>query len=475
MSTAPSTPLWIGGRPEQPNSDLEVRDKFSGELLARVARAEDALIERAFTEAAAAREACAQQSTQSRRHQLEQLADRLAAQREALAERLCMEGGKPITAARGEADRAVATVRNAAAHVVEIGATFCELDPSEVGGRRARLARFPAGVCSFVTPFNFPLNLVAHKVAPAIAAGCPFVLKPASSTPLSALALGRELAELELPPGSFSILPATREGAGRFSTDERIAHFSFTGSDEVGFRLKAQARKPSVVLELGGNAAVIVAEDWPLDHALDRIVAGAFTGSGQSCISVQRCFVHRSRLDEFREQLLNRVRALPVGDPRREDTVVGPLISENEAKRVEAWIQEAREAGGRLLCGGEREGSIVTPAVLEEVPESCRAVRDELFGPALMLFAYDDFEDALGRVNAGRFGLQAGLLTEDAGKIEHAFRTLEVGGLIVGDAPSWRADPMPYGGVKDSGLGREGPRYAVEHMTELRLLVTATR
>ena len=475
MSTDLSTPLWIGGRSEQPNTDLEVRDKFTGDLLAQVARADDALIDRAFTEAAAAREACARQSAQTRRRQLERLADRLAAERDAFAQRLCAEGGKPIAAARAEADRAAATVRNAASHVIEIGAKIRELDPSEVGGRRAHLARFPVGVCSFVTPFNFPLNLVAHKIAPAIAAGCPFVLKPASSTPLSALALGRELAELGLPAGSFSILPSTRESAGRFSSDERIAHFSFTGSDEVGFDLKARARKPSVVLELGGNAAVIVAEDWPLDHALDRIVPGAFTGSGQSCISVQRCFVHRSRIDDFRERLVERVRALPVGDPRREETVVGPLISEREAERVQAWIEEAREAGGQLLCGGKREGAIVKPAVLEEVPDHCRAVREELFGPALILFAYDDFDEALSRVNASHYGLQAGLLTEDVAKIERAFRTLEVGGLIVGDAPSWRADPMPYGGVKDSGLGREGPRYAVEHMTELRLQVTASR
>jgi acyl-CoA reductase-like NAD-dependent aldehyde dehydrogenase len=332
----------------------------------------------------------------------------------------------------------------------------------------------PIGPCGFITPWNFPLNLVAHKISPALACGCPFVLKPASATPVGALILGEILAETDLPAGAFSILPMNVADAAALVEDQRIRKLSFTGSPEIGWKLRDQAHKKQVTLELGGNAASVIDRDADLPYAVERCIFGGYYQSGQSCISVQRILVHDDVYVAFRSQFVTAVRALKMGDPKEEDTFIGPIISETEAKRIEASIRQAVGRGATLLCGGRREGWMVEPTVLERVPRDADAACEEIFGPVTVLQPFADFDQALGEVNASRYGLQAGVFTRDVYKIQSAWDELEVGGVIVNDVPSWRVDHMPYGGSKDSGLGREGLRWAIEGMTEIRLLVIRT-
>ena len=331
--------------------------------------------------------------------------------------------------------------------------------------------RVPIGPCSFISPFNFPLNLAAHKVAPAIAAGCCFVLKPASRTPLGAIIMGEVLAETDMPLGSFSILPCSRDGADLFTTDDRFKLLSFTGSPDVGWALKAKAGKKPVILELGGNAACVVDHDTDLNDAIERIVFGAYYQSGQSCISVQRIIVHESIYDEFKSAFVEKVSQLVHGDPLDESTFIGPMIAESEAKRLEDWIKQAVSKGADLLCGGKREGAMLEATILENVPNDCDVNSEEAFGPVSVLSKFNDFDEALKEVDNSQFGLQAGIFTRDIYKAHTAWDTLEVGGVVIGDVPSWRVVNMPYGGVKESGLGREGIRYAIEDMTEIRLMV----
>jgi acyl-CoA reductase-like NAD-dependent aldehyde dehydrogenase len=334
--------------------------------------------------------------------------------------------------------------------------------------------RVPIGPCSFISPFNFPLNLAAHKVAPAIAVGCPFVLKPASLTPVGAIMIGETLAETDLPQGAFSILPCRRDGADLFTEDERLKLLSFTGSPGVGWALKSKAGKKKVVLELGGNAACVVDADTDLEDATNRIVFGAFYQSGQSCIGVQRILVHDSIYDAFKEKLIAATQALKSGDPKEEETFIGPMISEKEATRLEGWIDSAVAAGAKLLCGGQREGAILQATLLEDVPADQDVCTKEAFGPVAVLSRFADFETAMAEVNNSVFGLQAGIFTRDLQKALYAWDNLEVGGVVIGDVPSWRVDNMPYGGVKDSGLGREGIKFAMEDMTEIRNLIIRT-
>jgi acyl-CoA reductase-like NAD-dependent aldehyde dehydrogenase len=331
--------------------------------------------------------------------------------------------------------------------------------------------RVPIGPCSFISPFNFPLNLAAHKIAPALAVGCPFVVKPASRTPLGTIIIGEILAETDLPKGAFSILPAHREGADLFTTDDRLKLLSFTGSPGVGWDLKARAGKKKVVLELGGNAAVIVDRDADLDDAVDRIIFGAFYQSGQSCIGVQRIIIHADIYDDLRDRLCAKASRLVAGDPKHRDTFIGPMISESEARRLDNWIQEAVGSGATLLCGGKREGAMLEATLLEGVDRGSSVYREEAFGPVAILSRFTDFGAALDEVNDSKFGLQAGIFTRDLFKTLDAWDRLDVGGVVVNDVPSYRVDNMPYGGVKDSGLGREGVRFAMEDMTEIRNLV----
>jgi acyl-CoA reductase-like NAD-dependent aldehyde dehydrogenase len=408
-----------------------------------------------------------------RRDVLEHCVLRFAERQEELALALCIEAGKPIKDARGEVTRLIDTFRIAAGEATRIEGEVLELQISERSrGYRGMVKRVPIGPCSFITPFNFPLNLVAHKVAPAIAAGCPFVLKPAAKTPVGALIIGEVLAETPLPKGAFSILPCSNEDASLLVEDERIALLSFTGG-LVGWELKARAGRKKVTLELGGNAACIVDADpgAELDHIVERLVSGAYYQSGQSCISVQRILVHRELYPRLKRRMKAAVQQLRMGDPRDDKTFIGPMIDEDAAKRVEAWIRAARKAGAKRVAGGERQGSMLPATLLEEVPHDTELYRQEAFGPVAMLEPFDDFDQALARVNDSDFGLQAGVFTASLAHAMRAWDRLEVGGVVVGDVPSFRVDNMPYGGVRGSGLGREGVRCAIEDMTEPRLLV----
>jgi acyl-CoA reductase-like NAD-dependent aldehyde dehydrogenase len=364
------------------------------------------------------------------------------------------------------------TFRIAAEEAVRINGELLNLEISErARGYRGMVRRVPIGPCSFIAPFNFPLNLAAHKMAPAIAAGCPFVLKPASVAPIGALLIGEILSETDLPRGAFSVLPCHRDGADLFTTDHRLKLLSFTGSPEVGWKLKAAAGKKKVVLELGGNAACIVDEDADLEDAADRLIFGAFYQSGQSCIGVQRIFVHQAVYDDLRDMLVEKTRNLKLGDPKQEDTFIGPVISQKDGRRLKEWIDSAVAAGGMLLCGGAQAGAMVAATLLENVPVDQPICAQEAFGPVAVLSKFADFGHAIRQVNDSAFGLQAGVFTRDLYNMLQAWDDLEVGGVIIGDVPSWRVDNMPYGGVKDSGLGREGILYAIEDMTESRLLV----
>ncbi|HEY0413662.1 MAG TPA: aldehyde dehydrogenase family protein [Allosphingosinicella sp.] len=465
-------PLYLANEARQPNADLAVTDKYTGEIAFRVAQADAATIDAGIGAAVAAAEPMARMAAYERQAVLQHCVERFRERFDELAFALCVEAGKPIRDAEGEVMRLIDTFRIAAEESVRMTGEVQPLDISpRARGYQGMWKRVPIGPCSFVSPFNFPLNLAAHKIAPAIAVGCPFVMKPASRTPLGALIIGEVLAETELPKGAFSILPAHREGADLFTTDERLKLLSFTGSPAVGWDLKARAGKKKVVLELGGNAAVIVDADADLDDAAERIIFGAFYQSGQSCIGVQRIIIHEDAYDGLRERLVGRARGLVAGNPHDRATFIGPMISEGEARRLESWVGEAVAGGARLLCGGRREGAMLEATLLEGVDRAATLYREEAFGPVALLSRFTDFSAALDEVNDSKFGLQAGLFTRDLFRVLDAWDRLEVGGVVINDVPSYRVDNMPYGGVKDSGLGREGVRFAMEDMTEIRNLV----
>jgi acyl-CoA reductase-like NAD-dependent aldehyde dehydrogenase len=473
MMLRKSYPYYLANRPVAANVDLEVFDKYSGKRATRVALADASAVRKAIAAAHKARQAMAAFPPYARRDVLEHCVRRFEERAEELALALCIEAGKPIKDARGEVSRLIDTFRIAAGEATRIGGEVIELQISErTRGYRGMTKRVPVGACSFITPFNFPLNLVAHKVAPAIAAGCPFVLKPAAKTPIGALIIAEVLAETELPRGAFSVMPCSNEDAAQLVEDERIALLSFTGG-LVGWDLKGRAGRKRVTLELGGNASCIVDADpgADLDHVVERLVFGAYYQSGQSCVSVQAIHVHVDIYDRLRRKLKAAVAKLRMGNPRDENVFIGPMIDEDAARRIESWIATARKDGAKRLIGGPREGNLFPATLLENVPHASDLYRKEAFGPVAMLEPFDDFDRVLATVNESDFGLQTGVFT---GNLDHAMRawdTLEVGSVIVGDVPSFRVDNMPYGGVKDSGLGREGVRFAIEDMTERRLLV----
>lgn len=466
-------PLYLNNKAAQPNTDLEVTDKFTGEVAFRCALATPDIIDEAIAGNVRATEPMAKMASYERRDVLQHCVDRFRERYDELAYSLCVEAGKPIKDAEGEVDRLIDTFRIAAEEATR---NYGEVQPLDISARAkgymGMWKRVPIGPCSFISPFNFPLNLAAHKIAPALAVGCPFVIKPASKTPLGTIIMGEVLAETNLPEGAFSVLPASRDGADLFTVDERLKLISFTGSPSVGWDLKAKAGKKPVVLELGGNAAVIVDKDADLDHALERIIFGAFYQSGQSCIGVQRIIIQEDIYDTFREMLVSKTSMLVSGDPKDRNTFIGPMISDKEAGRLKGWIDDAVEAGATLLCGGGlTNGNMLEATLLEGVPRDCDAVTEEAFGPLANLSKFSDFNEALEQVNDSKFGLQAGIFTRDIHQVLDAWDTLDVGGVVVNDVSSYRVDNMPYGGVKDSGLGREGIRFAMEDMTEIRNLV----
>jgi len=469
-------PLYLNNKAEQPNADLEVTDKYTGKVAFRVAQADAKTIDAGIQGAVEAAEPMARLPSYARQAVLQHCVDRFRERFDELAYALCVEAGKPIKDSEGEATRLIDTFRIAAEESVRMTGEVQPLDISpRAKGYQGIWKRVPIGPCSFISPFNFPLNLAAHKIAPAIAVGCPFVMKPASRTPLGAIIMGEVLAETDLPKGAFSILPAHREGADLFTTDERLKLLSFTGSPGVGWDLKARAGKKKVVLELGGNAAVIIDRDADLEDAMERTIFGAFYQSGQSCIGVQRILIHDEVYDAFRAMLVRKTKSLVAGDPKKRDVFIGPMIDVKEAQRLDYWIQEAIEKGASLLCGGKRDGAMLEATLLEDVDPRTKLNVEEAFGPVAFLIRFKHFNEALDIVNDSKFGLQAGIFTRDLFQMFDAWDRLEVGGVVINDVPSYRVDNMPYGGVKDSGLGREGIRFAMEDMTEIRNLVIRRR
>lgn len=471
MADAPR-PMFIANRPVHTSRALVVRDKHGGASERAVSQAEPAQIELAIRAAVDARREMRDLPGYCRRDVLEAAAQGIRARADELTRLLVFETGKCIHEARGEIGRMLDTFRVAAEEATRIYGELLPLDISpRARGLQCLVSRFPVGVCSFITPFNFPLNLAAHKIAPAIAAGCPWILKPAPAAPLTSLVLGEILAETPLPPGAFSIVVCDNETAVPLVEDERIALLSFTGSSAVGWELRRRAGRKRVLLELGGNAACIVDRDADIERVAERLTFGAFYQAGQSCISVQRVLVHRDVYGPLRERLVGMAASLKAGDPLDERTTLGPLIALREAERVESWIQEAVAAGARIVCGGARRGALVEPTWIENVPRHLKLASEEVFGPVALLEEYEDFETALRIVNESRYGLQAGVFTRDIGRALRAYRELEVGGVVLNNVPSLRVDSMPYGGVKDSGVGREGVRSMIAELTEPKTLL----
>jgi acyl-CoA reductase-like NAD-dependent aldehyde dehydrogenase len=469
-------PYYLNNKAVFANEALEVTDKYTGEVATRCALADAAAIDEGIAGAVRATEPMAKMPSYEKKAVLEHCVTRFKERFDELAMALCIEAGKPINDAEGEVTRLIDTFQIAAEESTRMHGELQALDISpRAKGYQGMWKRVPIGPCSFISPFNFPLNLAAHKIAPALAVGCPFVMKPASRTPLGAIIMGEVLAETDLPEGAFSILACSRDGADLFTVDDRLKLLSFTGSPGVGWDLKARCGKKKVVLELGGNAAVVVdADTKDLDDAVNRIIFGAFYQSGQSCIGVQRIMIHEDIYDVMKAKLVAKTATLIKGDPKQRETFIGPMISESEATRLHGWIDAAAAAGGTILCGGSRDGAMLDATLMENVPLNQDLCVEEAFGPAAVLQKFSSWDDAISMVNDSKFGLQAGIFTRDFYKVQQAWDEMEVGGVVVGDVPSYRVDNMPYGGVKDSGIGREGIVFAMEDMTEIRNLVIRT-
>ena len=469
-----TVPIYLAGEFREAGAPLEVRNPASGELVATTFQAGPEELEQAISAAVSAFEQTRRLPSYARRDALAHVAACIERDVDELADLLMRESGKPIRDAHAEVVRGALTFRTAAEEALRINGEWLPLDWTAANrGRQGLLRRYPIGPVAGISPFNFPLNLAAHKVAPAIAAGCSIVLKPPSRDPLVMLRVATYLAETDLPAGAVSILPMDRPTGDRMVTDERFRLLSFTGSPSVGWKMKAQAGKKQVVLELGGNAGAVVDESADLDWAIQRLVFGAFAYAGQVCISVQRIYVVRDIYEEFEHRFVEAVRRVKMGDPADPATDLGPMVDAAAVQRTDAWVTEALQGGARALVGGRPDGQFYPPTVLVDVPAEARVCGEEVFAPVVNLFAVDSFEDGLRRINDSQFGLQCGVFTNDLQRTLAAWDELEVGGIIVNDVPTWRTDAMPYGGVKDSGLGREGLRWSIEDMTEPRLLAIA--
>lgn len=463
--------VLIDGKWKSSGTLLDIKNPYDGRTVGKVHLAGPALIEEALASAAGAFPSLKRLAAWRRSEILTKTAEGIEKREEELARTITEESGKPIRDARGEVRRAATTFRLAAEEARRLGGEVVPLDVSPGSdGRFGVVRRFPVGPVLGITPFNFPLNLVAHKVAPAMACANPIIIKPAPRTPLSALLLGEIVTEAGLPPGGLNVVPCANEHASLLWEDQRIRKLSFTGSAAVGWKLKERSGNRKVTLELGGNAGVIVHNDADLEFAAKRCALGAFSYAGQVCISVQRIYVEKGVFERFRELYLDECRKIKQGDPMDEATALGPMIEEAAAIRTEKWVNEAVVEGAKVLLGGGRNGSFMEPTVLTNTKPSMKVCGEEVFAPVVSLESYGTFEEALKEVNSGLYGLQAGVFTRDMGRVFRAYEELEVGGLVVNDVPTYRTDNMPYGGVKMSGFGREGVVYAIEEMTEPKLL-----
>jgi acyl-CoA reductase-like NAD-dependent aldehyde dehydrogenase len=466
----------VDGKWVEDGDVTDIKAPYDGAIVGRVFQGRRSHAEAAIAAAVKAFGTTRRLPAFERQRVLRRVAEGIAKRKEEFSRTLCQEAGKPIKAARTEVERAIFTFSVAAEESTRIYGEYLPLDWQEyTAGRWGIVKRFPIGPIAGITPFNFPLNLVAHKVAPAIAAGCPMVLKPAPQTPLSSLLMAEVVQQAGWPDGALNVIPLSNDDAALLVTDDRLKMISFTGSAAVGWQIKKNSGKKKVILELGGNAGVIIHNDADIEYAAERCVAGGFGYAGQTCISVQRILVQQSVYGKFTDMFLAGVKSLQIGDPLEESTDVGPLIRESDAQRAVDWVQEAVRGGARVLCGGNRKGSVVEPTVLTGTKPEMKVNCQEVFGPVVTVEPYAEFHEALRQLNSSAFGLQAGLFTRDAKLMFQAFEELEVGGLLAGDVPTFRIDHMPYGGVKDSGIGREGLRYAIEEMTEPKLMVMNLR
>jgi aldehyde dehydrogenase (NAD+) len=467
-------PFLVNGEWRTGEGSLEVKSPYDDSVVAEIGVPTADDVEEAVATAAATFEESQHLPVHARADALDHISRRLSETIAENAELIAREGGKPLKWATVEATRAVSTFRWASETIRHGDDELVRLDTeAALGSRVGLIRRFALGPVLGITPFNFPLNLVAHKVAPSLGVGAPIVVKPASATPIGALRLAEFFAETDLPKGMYQVLPVSSKVADGMARDERFRKISFTGSSEIGWYLKGLDPKKRVTLELGGNAGVIVHSDADLDHAAQRVAFGGYYQAGQSCISVQRVLVSSEVYDDFATRLVKQVESLKVGDPLDPTVDVGPVIQRSEVDRIDAWVKEAVSQGAEVLTGGEADGPFFRPTLISDVTPEMKVCREEVFGPVVTISPYQTFEEALATVNDSRFGLQAGVFTNDINRAFLAHRTLEVGGVIVNDVPTWRIDPMPYGGVKDSGLGREGLRYSIEDMTEPRLLAFA--
>lgn len=463
--------LFLQGKFQNGGNQLDVMNKFSGSFVSKAHLATKENFDTAISHAEEIFEQTKKLPTWQKQKALRHISKQLKENSQTIAATLCMESGKPMRYALGEVDRAVTTFQFAADILMQWHGEIIPLDVSPAAGNRFGLVkRFPIGPVLGISPFNFPLNLAAHKIAPAIAVGNPIILKPASATPLSAFYIADFISETDLPEGILQILPSDRDVANLVIADERIKMLTFTGSAEVGWKLKAKAGKKKIALELGGNAGVYIGEDADINNAINRCLIGAFAYSGQVCISVQKIFLHESIAEEFTKRFVERTMMLKTGDPLSEETEIGPMIDEKNAVRIIEWIKEAVDQGAKILCGGNREEKLVYPTIMQNVPLSCPLSGQEAFGPVVNIETVRSNDEAIQKINSTRYGLQAGIFTNNQKFIFDAFEQLDVGGVIVNDVPTFRVDNMPYGGVKDSGFGREGLRYTMEEMTELKHL-----
>jgi acyl-CoA reductase-like NAD-dependent aldehyde dehydrogenase len=467
-----SYPIYAAGEFITTQHELLVKNPHDGYTIARTWQADAAVLEKCIAAAQRAQLTMRDMPSWKRFAILRKISDTIVMNRQQLATVLCRESAKPMRYALAEVDRAAQTFLAAAEEAKRLPKEYLSLDWTPAGERKEGIVKyFPIGLVAGIAPFNFPLNLAVHKIAPAIAAGCPIILKPASSTPLSTLELARIIDQTELPKGAISVLPMNRVAGNQLVTDERFSLLTFTGSPEVGWEMKKNAGKKKVVLELGGNAGVIVTRTADMEMALKKCLVGGFAYSGQVCIHAQRFFVHSSLYGNFLQRFSEMTAALKAGNPEDNSTDVGVMIDEENAKRVEQWVKEAVAAGAKVVCGGRRDKAFYVPTILTNTSSAMKVCSEEIFGPVVTVESYDDFSDAVRMINETRYGLQAGVFTNDLHETDVAFNEIQTGGVIINDVPTFRVDHMPYGGIKDSGLGREGVKYAIHDMLEPRVLV----